>query len=160
MKTTYVVFAWLIAALVMAQAATEAWFATGAGKFLSEGGTLDLEQTSGPVPFVEVYGIVWHGLAGMYVIPFLALVLIVIGYLSRNRRALYYALAVAALVVIQVTLGLTASGITFLAFLHGANALLLFGVAITAAMSVQRTPRVPPRVHPTEEPRPTVGTGV
>ena len=87
MKTTYRVLAWVIAALVVAQAASEAWFASGVGKFLSEGGTLNLEDTSGPVPFVEIYGVIWHGMAGMYLIPVVSLVFLIVGFLSRNRRA-------------------------------------------------------------------------
>ncbi|MDR7328760.1 hypothetical protein [Corynebacterium guangdongense] len=170
MKTTYRVLAWVIAALVVAQAASEAWFASGVGKFLREGGTLNLEDTSGPVPFVEIYGVIWHGMAGMYLIPVVSLVFLIVGFLSRNRRARTFSLVVAVLVFLQVTMGILASDMTILALFHGMNALLIFGTALAAALLVPRTTvdeagrtRSETRRHfrrstPFEEPRPTVGS--
>ena len=64
------------------------------------------------------------------------------------------------LVGVQVTLGLTASSFTFLAFLHGFNALLIFGVALTAALTLGRQ-HVEPAPAPAAAPsRRSVGSGV
>lgn len=160
MRTAYRSLAWVIVALVMLQAATEAWFASGVGKHITEGGTIDLSATSGPIPFTAVYGVVIHTIAGTYVIPVVAGILLVLGYLTHDRRALSIAAVTVILVGVQITLGLNAHNFTFLAFLHGFNALLIFGTALAAAFTL-RTRQVSEAPAPAAEPsRPIVGSGV
>ncbi|MHA2788237.1 hypothetical protein ACXZ66_03675 [Corynebacterium sp. S7] len=132
MKMTYRVLAWLIAALVIVQAATHAWFSAGASAYLESGGTLDTSGGSG-MQFPEIAGIIIHAMNGMYLIPLVGIALVVVGYFTHTKRGLYLAVLVAVLIAIQVTLGLTAPQMTFLALLHGANALLIFGAALWAA---------------------------
>ncbi len=143
MRTAYQAVAWIIAALVMVQAATHAWSSAGAAKFIEGGGTLDLSQTDGPLPFVEIWGIIIHTISGMYVIPALAVILVVVGYLSHVHGALGYALTVAGLVIMQVAFGMMAPSFTFLAFLHGLNALALFATVLLAANHVRTQGRTP-----------------
>lgn len=160
MRTAYRSLAWVICALVMLQAASEAWFASGVGKHLAEGGTIDLSNPSGPLPFTAAWGIVIHTISGTYVIPIMAALLLITGYLAHSRRALTLAVVVAILVATQVTLGLNAHLFTFLAFLHGFNALLIFGTALGAAF-VFRTRRGERGPAPVDEQfRPIVGSGV
>ncbi|AJK68456.1 hypothetical protein [Corynebacterium marinum] len=160
MKTAYRSLAGLICGLVMLQAASEAWFASGVGKYIAEGGTIDMSDTSGPPPFTEVWGLIVHTISGLYVIPVVAAILLIVGYLTHDRRALALAAVVVILVGVQVTLGLTASSFTFLAFLHGFNALLIFGVALTAALTLGRQ-HVEPAPAPAAAPsRRSVGSGV
>lgn len=160
MRTAYRSLAFVVCGLVMLQAASEAWFASGVGKYISEGGTLDMSDTSGPPPFPEVWGLIIHSISGMYVIPVVATILLIVGYLTHDRRALTLAAVVLILVGVQVALGLTASSLTFLAFLHGFNALLIFGTALAAALTL-RTRQVDAPPAPASTPsRPIVGSGV
>lgn len=150
MKTAYRTLALVIAGLVALQAATHAWSSAGAARYLADGGTLDLSATGGPLPFVEIWGIIIHTISGMYLIPAVAVILVVVGYLSHLTKALSYALIIAVLVAAQVALGMAAPALTFLAFLHGVNALLIFGVALFAAYQVhsqETTPASIPREH-------------
>lgn len=160
MRTAYRSLAWVICALVMLQAASEAWFASGVGKHLAEGGTIDLSDTSGPLPFTAAWGLVIHTISGTYVIPVAAALLLLTGYLTHSRRALILAVVVAVLVATQITLGLNAHLFTFLAFLHGFNALLIFGTALGAAFTfhTRRMERDP--APTTDQSRPIVGSGV
>lgn len=131
MKVTYRVLAWVICILVMVQAATHAWFSAGAGRFLAEGGTLDLSGASG-MQFPEVLGVIIHGMSGMYVIPVVAIAFMVVGYLTHSRYGLVIAVVTAVLIAIQVALGLGAANTAFLALFHGMNALLIFAAALYA----------------------------
>ncbi|WP_018296107.1 hypothetical protein [Corynebacterium lubricantis] len=140
MKTTYQVLAYLISALVMVQAGSHAWSSAGAVKFIQEGGTLDMTGASG-IQFPEIYGIVIHSMNGMYVIPVVALVFLIVGFYTQTKYGLVLAIATAVLVGIQVTLGITAAGLPFLALLHGMNALLIFAVALVAAIYMRRVGR-------------------
>ena len=64
MKTAYRSLAGLICGLVMLQAASEAWFASGVGKYIAEGGTIphtiEGHFGAGPPPFTEVWGLIVH----------------------------------------------------------------------------------------------------
>ncbi|MGP6173603.1 hypothetical protein [Corynebacterium sp. A21] len=150
MRISYQVIAWIICGLVMLQAATHAWFSAGAAKYIEGGGTLDLSATGAP-PFPEVWGVIIHGMSGMYLIPLVAVVLLVTGYFSHVPGALVYAVVVVVLVAVQVTLGLSAPALPFLAFLHGMNALLIFGTALLAIHQV--------RTHESSHSRERVGAG-
>ena len=159
MKTTYRALAWLIVVLVAAQAAAHAWMSAGATRFIAEGGTLNLDDPSGPIPFIEIYGAIWHTLAGMYLLPAVALIFVVVGYLSRNRRALTLAIVVLILVIAEVALGLASGSMSLFALIPGANALLLAGVALAAALLVPRDTRPTPSSSPIDQPRRPVASG-
>lgn len=149
MRLTYRVLAFIICGLVMLQAASHAWSSAGVGKFLEEGGTFD---PSTPPNFPEAVGFMIHGMNGMYVIPIVAVVLLIVAFLARIPRGVMWAVIVLALVALQVTLGLFGHEMTALAFLHGLNALLLFGSVLYAGIRVGA---------PVEAaaPRTTVGVG-
>lgn len=131
MKLSYRILAWILCILVMLQAASHAWFSAAAAKFLSEGGTLDLSNTT-ELPFTGVIGVIIHSMSGMYLFPLVVVVMIVVGYLTRTPRAAGIAVVIAVLIAVQITLGLTAPAIPALAFLHGFNALLIFLGALYA----------------------------
>lgn len=162
MRTAYRSLAWVVCALVIIQAASEAWFASGLAKYLLAGGTVDMSAVEGPPPFPEIFGIVIHTINGLYVIPVVAAVLLIVGWLTHSRRALTMAAVVAILVGAQVTLGLTAGSLTFLAFLHGMNALVLFGTALAAAFvfRTRRAEQAPAPAAEAKQSRPIVGSGV
>ena len=142
MATVYRVIAIVIAALVGLQAASHAWVSAGLGLFIERGGVIDkafLESAGadGTLPFPEMVGFMIHGMNGMIVIPIVTLLLLVASFFVGARRAVIWAAVVAALVALQVTLGLNGHGMPMLAFLHGINALLLFGSAVFAVRAAR-----------------------
>lgn len=142
MATVYRVLAVAIAALVGLQAASHAWVSAGLGLFIERGGVIDkafLESAGadGTLPFPEMVGFMIHGMNGMIVIPIVALLLLIASFFAGTRRAVIWAAVIAALVAVQVTLGLAGHGMPTLAFLHGINALLLFGTAVFAARAAR-----------------------
>jgi heme A synthase len=152
MRTTYRVLAITVCALVALQAAFHAWGTAGMGVWIDEGGVLDKATGeaigAGERPWPELTGMILHGMSGMFVIPTVALLLVVVALVARFSGAVPRALLVLALVVVQVTLGLLGHTHPKLGFLHGINALLLF----TAAFTAQRHARaVAPEPQPAAE---------
>lgn len=140
MRIAYQVLAFIVCALVAVQAATHAWASAGIGAFILGGGVIDLTSDA-PPPFPEFAGIIIHGMNGMYVIPLVALVLLVVSFFAKVRHGILFAAIVFVLVIVQVTLGLLSHDVTSLALLHGANAILLFGVAFWSGSVVARRPK-------------------
>ena len=120
------------------QAAAHAWASAGLSAYIFSGGTIDPSPSAPPPPVPEFLGIVIHGMNGMYVIPLVALLLLIIGFLAKTPRAVALAATVLVLVVLQVTLGVLSHGVTGLAILHGVNALAIFATALIAARTVGR----------------------
>jgi heme A synthase len=139
MKTAYRVFAYLIAALVMVQAAAVAYGFFGLGKWVEDGGTLDKgAMESDTVHFTGGGGLAVHGIVGSAVVPLVALLFVVLALFAKVPGGVKWALITFATVVVQVVLGIAAHSVPALGMLHGLVALALFGVAITAAMRVSR----------------------
>lgn len=142
MRTVYRGLAYAIAGLVALQAAFIAYAVSGLAHWIQQGGTLDAAAFS-EESTVEVgggVGFMLHGMTGMLLIPLLALVLLVISFFARIPGGAKWAAIVFGLVVLQYALVLVGrmAGIPFLGALHGLNALILFGAAVTAAMRVRR----------------------
>ena len=150
MRTTYRVLAYLVCGLVGLQAASHAWSSAGIAMYLAEGGTIDFDSQSLPA-FPEAVGLMIHGMNGMYAIPLVALLLLVVAFFAKIPGGVMRAVIVVVLVALQVTLGMLGHGLTALAFLHGLNALALFGVALWAGMRAGRAAGQVPA------PRSTVG---
>ena len=77
MHMAYKVLAFLIVGLVAVQAAAHAWASSGLVKYLAQGGTIDFESTEAP-PVPEFLGLMIHGMNGMFVIPIVAIVLLIV----------------------------------------------------------------------------------
>ena len=140
MRTAYRVLAWLIAVEVVVQAAAISWAIFGLGKWVEGGGVLDksvLESDASAFP--EDLGFAVHGINGQMVIPVLALALLVVSFFAKLPRGVALAGGVVGLVALQVLLGMLHA--PALGLLHGANALLLFGLAVTAGMKAGRISR-------------------
>ncbi|MEV4110691.1 hypothetical protein [Nonomuraea sp. NPDC049695] len=134
MRQVYTVLAYLIAIEVAVQASMVVWFDAGLGKWVGEGGVIDKTLVeSGQAPFPEFMGVVIHGMNGMFVIPPLALLLLITSFWAKVPGAVKAAGLVLVLVVLQVTFGLFGHDIPLVGAVHGINALLLFGSAIYAA---------------------------
>lgn len=138
MRITYRILSFAICALVALQAASHAWASAGLGLYIAEGGVVDASAQEGPPPFPEVMGFMIHGMNGMFVIPALALILLIVSFFAKIRRGVAFAAGVFGLVILQVTLGLFGHGIPLLGFLHGVNALLLFTTALLAGLNASK----------------------
>ena len=137
MRSVYRVFAYIIALEVVIQAAAIAFGVFGLAKWVDDGATLtkatmENENTT----FTGLVGLMVHGMNGMMVIPLLALVFLVISFFAKVPGGAKWAGLVFLAVVVQVLLGMFAHELVGLGALHGANALLIFGLAVMAGKRV------------------------
>ena len=133
MRTAYKVLAYLVAAEVAVQAMLVVWFFAGLGQWVEGGGVLDkAAMESEGTPFPQVVGIIAHGINGFFVIPGLALLLLIISFFTKVRGATRWAVIVFVLVIVQGQLGGLGHDFPLAGALHGLNALALFGAAIYA----------------------------
>ena len=133
MRTAYKVLAYLVAAEVAVQAVVMVWGIAGLGKWVDGGGVFDkaVIESQG-TPFPEVVGILVHGINGMFVIPALALLLLIVSFFTKVRGAIKWAVIVFVLVVVQGQLGELGHDFPLAGAVHGLNAMALFGVALYA----------------------------
>jgi hypothetical protein len=157
MKTAYKVLAYLVAAEVAVQAMVMVWAIAGLGKWVDAGGVFDksIMESEGTPPFPEVAGIMVHINNGFFVIPGLALLLLIISFFIKVRGAIKWAIIVFVLVIVQTQLGGLGHDFPLAGALHGLNALALFGAAIYAG----RRPRAAAAVD-VEQPKAHAATPV
>jgi len=144
MKKTYRVLARLIAALVLVQAAAIAYGAFSIDKVIEKAKdhSNTITDASSKLDGGAGYGL--HGLIGMLVIPLAAIILFVVAFMAHVPDGVKWAGFVLLDVVVQVALGFAAHGVPALGWLHGPNALVLFGLAIYTARRVGTEPAAPP----------------
>ena len=137
MKQAYRVLAFLIAAGVAIQAASITYGMFGLLKWVEGGGTLD--QSTELTPALGGYtGFSWHASGGIFILPAIALLLLISSFFAKVPGGIRWALIVLGVTVLQVALGLFAHSVAGLGWLHGINALALFGTAMMAGMRVSR----------------------
>src|SRR5215210_5402371 len=142
MRTAYKVLAYLVAAEVVIQAMAMVWAIAGLGKWVDGGGVLDkAAMESGGTPFPEVTGLLVHGINGSFVIPGIALLLVILSFFAKLRGAIKWAAIVFVLAVVQGQLGFLGHEIPAVGALHGLNALALFTAALYAGRRIRRAPR-------------------
>lgn len=154
MRKVYQALALLIALGVAVQAASVAYGTLALFKWVQEGGTLDkavFESEGAEVG--GVVGFIAHGVGGMMVIPIIVLLFLVSSFFAKVPGGVKWALIVFGVTVVQVALGLFAHEMPGLGWLHGLNAMIMFGVAVTAAMRAGR-------VDVAQRARVPVGAGV
>ncbi len=140
MKSVYRVLAYVIAAEVVVQAAAIAFAVFGLSKWVEDGGTLTkAAMESEDTKFTGVLGFAIHGMNGTMLIPLVTLVFLVVSFFAKVPGGVKWAGFVVLAVVVQVLLGMFAHGAPALGLLHGANALVLFGLAVTAGRRVGST---------------------
>src|SRR5829696_7679013 len=110
MRTAYKVLAYLVAAEVAVQAMVMVWGIAGLGKWVDSGGVLDnavFEEAigNGGMPFPEIAGLVVHGINGTFVVPAIALLLLIVSFFTKVRGTITWAAIVFALVVAQGQIG-------------------------------------------------------
>ena len=151
MRTAYKLLAYLVAAEVVIQAMAMVWAIAGLGKWVTNGGVLDKATIeSGGKPFPEVTGLLVHGINGTFVVPGIALVVVIVSFFLRLRGAILWAAIVFVLAVVQGQLGFLGHEFPVVGALHGMNALALFLGAIYAGPRIRTATRS--AVLPAEEP--------
>jgi hypothetical protein len=137
MKQAYRVLAYLVAAGVVMQAAAIAYAMFGLFKWIEHGGTID--QSTQPTPDLGGYtGFTLHGMGGVFIVPAIALLFLISSFFAKIPGGIKWALIVFGVTVLQVALGLFAHEIAGIGWLHGAVAMILFGLAIMAGMRTGR----------------------
>jgi heme A synthase len=138
MRRIYTGLAWTIAGAVVVQAAAIAFAFGGVLNRVANGDVVDkalLESRS--AGGVGESGFIIHGIVGGAVIPLLAIAMLIVSFFVHVRGARLWAVVTLGLVVLQVTLGISITGVPYLGLLHGANALAIVAVATVAALRVR-----------------------
>ena len=145
MRSAYRVLAFLVAGLVVVQAAAIAYAVFGLTTWVQDGGTLDkAAMDSEDTTFDGVVGFMIHGMNGMMLIPLIALLLLIVSFFAKVPGGVKWAGFVLLAVVVQVALGIFAHELPGLGALHGLNALILFGLAVMAGMKSRGDTAVDP----------------
>ncbi|MQA80086.1 MAG: hypothetical protein GEV10_16645 [Streptosporangiales bacterium] len=132
MKSMYRVLAYTIAVLVALQAAWVALSAFGVINAVDSGTVIDESYEPNA-------GAMLHGIGGMYVIPVVTLALLVVSFFAHIAGGVKWALFIVLAVALQIAFGFVAFGLPAIGLLHGVNAFVILGLAVTAAMRVSRT---------------------
>jgi heme A synthase len=141
MKTVYRVLAFAIAAMVAIQAGAIGYAVFAQLHWIENGGTLD-EASFESAPGFGAY--IFHALNGATVL-LLALALLIISFFAKIPQGVRWAVIVLACTIVQIALGTLSRLVSQIGAVHGAVALVLFGVAVMAAMR----PRKPAVVEET-----------
>ena len=156
MRTTYRVLAGLIALLVVIQAAMIAYAIGGLFTWIDAGNTLDkavIESwEDNPPDFEGSLGSFLHFfIIGGVLIPLLGLILLIVSFFAKVPRGVMLALVVFLAIVAQYLLGTFAASTStpLLSLLHGLNAFIVFGAAVSAATAAKNTGAAQPSPAPT-----------
>jgi hypothetical protein len=142
MRTAYKVLAYIVAAEVAVQAMVMVWAIAGLGVWVDKGGVFDKSiMESEALPFTEVIGIIVHGINGIFVIPALALALLIVSFFTKVRGAIKWAAIVLLLTVAQGQIGFLGHEFPLAGALHGLNALALFGAALYTGRRIRTAAR-------------------
>jgi hypothetical protein len=156
MRTTYRVFAYLIAAAVVVQAMAIAYALAGLGKWIEDDhGVLNKQVLDNEdLHFRGSGGFALHAIDGMMIIPALALLFVIISFFAKVPGGSKRAGIIFGLIVLQVILGFTLHGVPLVAPLHVLNAFIILGVAI---MSGQRAAAATSYAPAEATPQPAMG---
>ena len=127
MRAVYRVFGLLIAIAVVLQAASIAMAGFTISKDAEDGTSIGADYSN--------FGQSYHSIAGM-VIGLLALIFLIVSFLTDVPRGRMLAGTVVGLVVLQILLAVVSFGVPALGVLHGINGLAIAGVAGAASRRV------------------------
>ena len=134
MRTAYRVLAFAIAALVAVQAAAIGYAVFAQLSWIENGGTIDkasIESAPG------TGGFIFHALEGFAVV-LVALALLIVSFFAKVPRGVRWAVIVLVCTIVQIALGSLSRMLAGIGAVHGAVALVLFGVAVMAAMRARK----------------------
>jgi hypothetical protein len=154
MRGVYRFFAGLIALEVLVQAAAIAYGVFGLFNWIDEGKGHVVDKAAADnesLSFHGVGGFAVHGINGTMIIPILALLFLIVSFFAKVPGGVKWAALTFLFVVIQVLLGMFAHSVAALGILHGPNAIVVFGLAITAFMKARHVaPEAPGTAEPTD----------
>lgn len=138
MRKTYRVLADIIAIVVVIQAMTMVFAVAGLFHWIdADGGAIDAAVIESwdedPPTFQGAIGVPIHGMVGMFLIPLIALVMLIVSFFAKVAGGVKWAAVIVVLVIVQVTAGILASDAPWIGLIHGLNAFALFSVSIVAA---------------------------
>ncbi len=139
MRTTYRTLAYLVMALVAVQASVIAFGFFGLGSWIENGNdmTKAVLESNGTGIAGEA-GLVLHSILGMYILPLVALAMLVLSFFLRVSGSIKWAALILTATVAQVLLAFAAFGIPTVGILHGLNAFLMLWLAVMAAKAACR----------------------
>ena len=135
MKAVYRVLAYAIAVLVAVQAASIGYAVFAQLHWIEEGGTIDGAAFDSGAPGTAAF--IFHALNGATVL-LAALALLIVSFFAKIPHGVRWAVIVLVCTVVQIALGGMWRVLAPIGAVHGAIALVLFGVAVMAAMRVQK----------------------
>ena len=141
MRKVFSGIAWLIAGLVVVQAAAIALGFGGMRHFVDGGGVVDKGLTESRTlgNFAGEIGFPIHGIVGGVLIPVAAIALLVVSWFTKLRGASWWAAGLFVLILLQGMVGYSIKDLPYLGVLHGANALAVFVVAVVCARRAARS---------------------
>lgn len=131
MKATYRTIALLIALAVVVQASAIAFGTFGIINEVERGSVFTASSDA------PNFGPMLHAINGSIVIPLLSLVLLIVSFFAKVRRGVRLALFTLVAVAIQINLGFFAFDTPAIGLVHGANAFVVLGLALTAARAAR-----------------------
>jgi heme A synthase len=135
MRTVYRVFAYAIAALVAVQSAAIGYAVFAQLNWIDTGGTLDKSAFDTGAPGTGA--MIFHALDGGVVL-LLSLALLVVSFFAKIPKGVRWAVIVLVATIVQIALGTLSHMLAAIGAVHGAVALVLFGVAVMAAMRARK----------------------
>ncbi len=150
MKQTYRVIAGLIALGVVVQAGAIAFGWFDVLNKVDEGLVIDSD-------FEGNAGHAIHGMNGMIVMPLLGLLLLVVSFFAKVPNGRRWAAMVFGAIVLQVVLAFVSFGAPVVGVLHGANALVVLGLAVKAFLQ-SRGHAAPGVAVPSQASAPSTGS--
>src|SRR4029453_12569951 len=135
MTTAYRVLAFAIAAMVAIQVGAVGYAVFAQLNWIEKGGTVDEAACATGVPGTGAY--MFHALfAGVVLLASLAM--LVTSFFAKIPQGVMWAVIVLVCTVVQIALGTLSHMLAAIGVVHGAVALVLFGVAVMAAMRARR----------------------
>jgi heme A synthase len=135
MRTVYRVLAYVIAALVAVQSAAIGYAVFAQLNWIDTGGTLDKSAFDTGAPGTGA--MIFHALDGGVVL-LLSLALLVVSFFAKIPQGVRWAVIVLVATIVQIALGTLSHMLAAIGAVHGAVALVLFGVAVMAAMRARK----------------------
>jgi hypothetical protein len=141
MRKAYQIFAFLIAAEVVVQAAVMVYAVAAAFQWVEDGkGELTKQLLDEDHPdFPGIGGFMLHGMNGMMLIPLITIVFVILSFFSKIPGAPKRAGIIFVLVAVQIVLGLAGHSAPILAALHPINGFALFALAAMTGVAAGRT---------------------
>jgi heme A synthase len=135
MRMAYRVLAFAIAAMVAIQAGAIGYAVFAQFNWIEEGGTFDKAAFDTGAPGTGAF--MFHALfAGALLLT--SLVMLIISFFAKIPHGVRWAVFVLTATIVQIALGVLSHLLAAIGALHGAAALVLFGVAVMAAMRARK----------------------